>query len=73
MTRKRFKKLLMARGVEPKVAQWLIDYLTETRQFIERHELVMTYSTETKKFRIVKVHSYAKIYKSLTEEGELLV
>ena len=74
MTRKRFRKLLMAHGVSRNNAQWLIDYLTELRHGIERpYGLVMAYSSETGKFRLVKAHPYAQVYKSFIEDGELLV
>ena len=74
MTRKRFCKLLMSRGVSRNDAHWLVDYLTELRHGIDcRNSLVLTYSVETEKFRPAKAHTYAQVYKSFTEDGELLV
>ena len=74
MTRKRFCKLLMSRGVSRNDAHWLVDYLTEVRHEIERrNSLVMTYSGAMKKFRPAKAHTYAQVYKSFAEDGELLV
>ena len=74
MTRKRFKKLLMSRGVSRNNAQWLIDYLTEVRHEIERpYRLVATFSSETGEFRLAQAYPYAQVHKSFVEDGELLV
>ncbi|MGN0707405.1 MAG: hypothetical protein ACI4JC_05335 [Faecalibacterium sp.] len=74
LTRKRFKKLLMAHGVSRNNAQWLIGYLTELRHAIESHgTLVLFYNPERAEYCLAKAHPYAQVCKSFIEDGVLLV
>lgn len=74
MTQKRFKKLLMARGVSAIYARGLVEYMKELRQSIEQGEnLVLLTDVVTCEFKPARVYPYAETYKRILEGREFLV
>lgn len=74
MTQKRFKKLLMARGVSAIYARGLVEYMKELRQTIEQgKDLVLLADAETMEFKAARVYPYAETYKRILEGRDFLV
>lgn len=74
MTQKRFKKLLMARGVSANYARGLVEYMKAVRYCIENgEEVVRLEDTENVTFECVKIHPYAETYKRILEGRDFLV
>lgn len=74
MTQKRFKKLLMARGVSATYARGLVEYMKELRQSIEQGEsLVLLADDVTCEFKRARVYPYAETYKRILEGRDFLV
>ncbi len=72
MTRKRFKKLLMSRGISRNTGQDLIECLIAIRQFEGVVSLSIEF-TNGQKYYAKNVRSYREIYKSLQKDGVPLV
>lgn len=76
MTQKRFKKLLMARGVSAICARGLVEYMKELRQSIEQGEklvLLADADAVTCEFKMAKIYPYAETYKRILEGRDFLV
>lgn len=74
MTQKRFKKLLMARGVSAIYARGLVEYMKELRQTIEQGEdLVLLADAVTCEFKPDRIYPYAETYKRILEGHDFLV
>ena len=77
MTQKRFKKLLMARGVSATYARSLVEYMKALRQSIEQGDdlvvLADVKTAETMEFKSARVYPYAETYKRILEGREFLV
>lgn len=74
MTQKRFKKLLMARGVSAIYARGLVEYMKELRQTIEQgKDLVLLADAVTCEFKTARIYPYAETYKRILEGRDFLV
>lgn len=76
MTQKRFKKLLMARGVSAIYARGLVEYMKELRQSIEQGEnlvLLANADAVTCEFKLARIYPYAETYKRILEGRDFLV
>ena len=74
MTQKRFKKLLMAKGVSANAARGLVEYMKAVRQCIENgEEVVRLADAENATFERVKVYPYADTYKRILEGRDFFV
>nr|DAI17535.1 MAG TPA: hypothetical protein [Caudoviricetes sp.] len=74
MTQKRFKNLLMARGVSANTSRGLAEYMKAVRYCIENgEEVVKLADAENVTFESVKVHPYAETYKRILEGRDFLV
>lgn len=74
MTQKRFKKLLMARGVSAICARGLVEYMKELRQCIEQGEnLVLLADAVTCEFKPAKIYPYAETFERILEGRDFLV
>lgn len=76
MTQKRFKKLLMAKGVSANAARGLVEYMKELRQSIEQGEnlvLLADADAVTCEFKMARIRPYAETYKRILEGREFLV
>ncbi len=76
MTQKRFKKLLMAKGVSVNTARGLVEYMKALRQSIEYGErlvLLADADAVTCEFKMAKIYPYAETYKRILEGREFLV
>lgn len=76
MTQKRFKKLLMAKGVSVNTARGLVEYMKALRQSIEQGErlvLLADADAVTCEFKMAKIYPYAETYKRILEGREFLV
>lgn len=72
MTRKRFKKLLMARGFGRNMAQDLIECVALIRQIDGVLNLTVEFCNG-QRYRIANVRSYREIYESLKKDGTSVV
>ena len=76
MTQKRFKKLLMAKGVSANTARGLVEYMKALRQSIEQGEnlvLLADADAVTCEFKTAKIHPYAETLKRILEGRDFLV
>lgn len=76
MTQKRFKKLLMAKGVSANTARGLVEYMKALRQSIEQGErlvLLADADAVTCEFKMAKIYPYAETYKRILEGRDFLV
>ena len=76
MTQKRFKKLLMARGVSANYARVLVEYMKELRQSIEQGEKIVLLADAdavTCEFKMARIRPYAETYKRILEGRDFLV
>lgn len=74
MTQKRFKKLLMAKGVSANTARGIVEYMKAVRQCIENgEEVVKLADAENVTFESVKIHPYAETYRMILEGRDFLV
>lgn len=74
MTQKRFKKLLMAKGVSANAARGLVEYMKAVRHCIESgEEVVKLADAESVTFECVKIHPYAETYRMILEGRDFLV
>lgn len=72
MTRKRFKKLLMSRGISRNTAQDLIECFTAIRLLEGVISLTVEFANGTK-YCAEDVRSYRSIYENLQKDGMPLV
>lgn len=74
MKQKRFKKLLMAKGVSVNTARGLVEYMKAVRYCIEKGEEVVNLAdAENATFERVKIYPYAETYKRILEGRDFLV
>lgn len=85
MTRKRFEKLLMARGIRPNAVRCITARMKQTYHLMEKHACFIMYESEnnkfyadgtqtkTIKFKSYKICSYAETYRMLVEKGFIYV
>lgn len=74
MKQKRFKKLLMARGVCTNTARGLVEYMKAVRQCIENGEEVFRLAdAKNVTLELVKIYPYAETYKRILEGRDFLV
>lgn len=74
MTQKRFKKLLMAKGVSVNTARGLVEYMKAVRYCVENGEKVFRLAdAENVTFESVKIYPYAETYKRILEGRDFLV
>lgn len=74
MTQKRFKKLLMSKGVSANTARGLVEYMKAIRQCIENGEEAVKFAdAENVTFERVKIYPYAETYKRILEGRDFLV
>lgn len=76
MTQKRFKKLLMAKGVSVNAARGLVEYMKVLRQSIEQGKrlvLLADADAVTCEFKMAKIYPYAETYKRILEGRDFLV
>ena len=76
MTQKRFKKLLMAKGVSVNTARGLVEYMKALRQSIEQGERIVLLAgadAVTCEFKMAKIYPYAETYKRILEGRDFLV
>ena len=74
MTQKRFKKLLMSKGVSANIARGLVEYMKAVRYCIEKGEEVVNLAdAENVTFESVKIYPYAETYKRILEGRDFLV
>lgn len=74
MTQKRFKKLLMAKGVSANGARNLVEYMKAVRQCIENgEEVVRIACAENATLERVKIYPYAETYRMILEGRDFLV
>lgn len=74
MTQKRFKKLLMSKGVSANTARGLVECMKAARYCIENgEEVVRLADAENVTFESVKIYPYAETYKRILEGRDFLV
>lgn len=85
MTRKRFEKLLIARGMQPNVARYVTDRMKQTYHLMEKHACFILDESQSNKFyaddtqterlgfKPYKIFSYAETYRMLVEKGFIYV
>ena len=50
MTRKRFEKLLIARGMQPNAARYVVDRMKQTYHLMEKHACFILDESQSNKF-----------------------
>ena len=85
MTRKRFEKLLIARGMQTNAARYVTDRMKQTYHLMEKHACFILdesqsnkfyaddTQTERLRFKPYKIFSYAETYRMLVEKGFIYV
>lgn len=85
MTRKRFEKLLIARGMQPNAARYIAGRMKQTYHLMEKHACFILDESQSNKFyaddtqterlgfKPYKIFPYAETYRMLVEKGFIYV